>query len=63
MASRRKLVGVSSKKAIENLCDAVFEDSTILESAMRASYPHTPIDRARLEDLRAMMTGGTAVVV
>jgi hypothetical protein len=61
VTSRSRFTGFSTRKRIEELCDAVFQDAAVLESAMQASYPHTPINRAGLEDLRMILTGGTAI--
>jgi hypothetical protein len=61
VTSRSSFAGFSSRKRIEELSEAVFQDATVLESAMQASYPHTPIDRAGLQDLQMILTGGTAI--
>ena len=61
MVCSRKSWITGGKKQAEQLCSQVHEDATIMESAMRASYPHTPVLRAELEDLRMIVSGGTAV--
>ncbi len=63
IVARSKFIGLLSKKRVNDLCDSVFQDATVLESAMRSSYPHTPVERGELEDVRMIMTGGTSVVV
>ena len=63
IVTRSKFIGLLSRKRLNDLYDSVFQDATILESAMRSSYPHTPVERGELEDLRMIMTGGTSVVV
>lgn len=60
---RTRFIGLLSRKRVNDLCSKVFEDATILESAMRSSYPHTPVDRGDLEDVRMIMTGGSSLVV
>ncbi len=49
------------KRQMESLCQQVQEDGMILESAMHASYPHTPIERAKLEHNLMIRSGGTDV--
>jgi hypothetical protein len=61
MICSRKSWLAGGKNQVENLRSLVHEDATILESAMRASYPHTPVVRAELGELRMIASGGTAV--
>ena len=60
LCSRKSWIS-GGKKQVEKLRSQVHEDVTILESAMRASYPHTPVVPAQLDDLRMIVSGGTAV--
>ena len=43
---------------IRRLAEKVFDDVTTLESAMRSSYPHTPVERAGLYEMQLVNTGG-----
>ncbi len=40
------------------LAKKVIEDASVLESAMRASYPHVPIVRAGVEEILSVYSGG-----
>lgn len=62
MTTRQKLIPFATRKKVQELCDNVFQDAAILESSMRASYPHTPVESGCLDDFRTIMSGGTAVV-
>lgn len=60
-ACRKQIRNSSLKRQMETLNELVNEDGMILESAMHASYPHTPIERAELEHNLMIRTGGTDV--
>ncbi|MHA1928309.1 MAG: hypothetical protein ACTSV2_06990 [Candidatus Thorarchaeota archaeon] len=51
-----RISGTSRKIGV--LTDLVREDALILESAMRSSYPHTPIIKAGLQDMILLKSGG-----
>jgi len=55
---RRSLRLANGAGSIKKLSEKVYDDVTTLESAMRSSYPHTPIDRAGLYEMRLVNTGG-----
>ncbi len=55
---RRSLRLMNGVRMIKKLSDKVFEDVTTLESAMRSSYPHTPVDRAGLMQMQLVNSGG-----
>lgn len=55
---RRSLKLMNGAGVAKKLSEKVYEDVTTLESAMRSSYPHTPIDRAGLYEMRLVNTGG-----
>ncbi|RLI57888.1 MAG: hypothetical protein DRO87_06530 [Candidatus Thorarchaeota archaeon] len=61
MVCSRRLLMTGRPKAVDALKSLVHEDATLLESAMRASYPHTPVIRAELSDMQMIMSGGAAV--
>lgn len=50
-------LGNSTKRSRE-LSDRVLQDATILESAMKAAYPHMPIEKADLADVMMVIQGG-----
>ena len=51
-----------SHKKLESLSEVIVSDAQILESAMRAAYPHTPIRTAELQDLLLIQTGGVDTI-
>ncbi len=55
---RRSLRLMNGANVAKKLSEKVYDDVTTLESAMRSSYPHTPIDRAGLYEMRLVNTGG-----
>ncbi|MHA1949866.1 MAG: hypothetical protein ACXAAO_15820 [Candidatus Thorarchaeota archaeon] len=55
---RRSLRLMNGAWTIKRLSEKVFDDVTTLESAMRASYPHTPVQRAGLTSLQMINSGG-----
>jgi hypothetical protein len=55
---RRSLRFWNGTYRIKRLAEKVFDDVTTLESAMRSSYPHTPVERAGLYEMQLVNTGG-----
>jgi hypothetical protein len=55
---RRSLRLMNGVRVVKKLSEKVFEDVTTLESAMRSSYPHTPVDRAGLTTMQLVNSGG-----
>jgi hypothetical protein len=55
---RRSLRFWNGVRIIRSLAEKVFDDVTTLESAMRSSYPHTPVERAGLYEMQLVNTGG-----
>ncbi|NHI88131.1 MAG: hypothetical protein EAX87_01340 [Candidatus Thorarchaeota archaeon] len=55
---RRSLRFWNGARIIRMLAEKVFDDVTTLESAMRSSYPHTPVERAGLYEMQLVNTGG-----
>ena len=55
---RRSLRFWDGAGMIRRLAEKVFDDVTTLESAMRSSYPHTPVERAGLYEMQLVNTGG-----
>ncbi len=45
-------------RAAESLKERVLVDAGVLESAMRAAYPHVPVREPSLEDMLLISTGG-----
>lgn len=43
---------------VDNLAKLLQADVMILESAMRAAYPHLPVERAEKQDILTVNTGG-----
>ena len=59
---RRTLRHLLTTRRIRQIADTVFEDNSILEGAMRAAYPHTPIRRAKQNELVGLNYGGVGVI-
>ncbi|MHA2379618.1 MAG: hypothetical protein ACXADS_10085 [Candidatus Thorarchaeota archaeon] len=55
---RRSLRWMNGARMIKKLSEKVFDDVTTLESAMRSSYPHTPVQRAGLNAVQMINSGG-----
>ena len=55
---RRSLRLIDGVRMAKKLSEKVFEDVTTLESAMRSSYPHTPVNRAGLTEMQLVNSGG-----
>lgn len=51
--------GLSRVRALHN---KMLDDVEVLQSAMRSTYPHTPIDRADLRDMALVNSGGFNVI-
>jgi hypothetical protein len=49
-------------RRMELLADKVAEDANILESAMRAAYPHTPVTIAGADDIELIRRGGVELL-
>ncbi|MFW9920311.1 MAG: hypothetical protein ACFFED_11975 [Candidatus Thorarchaeota archaeon] len=58
MVSRQGTRLPTGIRRMELLSDMVLEDAFVLESAMRAAYPHTPIVDASVEDIELIRRGG-----
>lgn len=58
MVSRKGVRLPDGKRRLEILSDKLLEDAYVLESAMRAAYPHTPIDTAEVEEVEIIRRGG-----
>ncbi|MFW9953807.1 MAG: hypothetical protein ACFFD3_04565 [Candidatus Thorarchaeota archaeon] len=61
IVSRRSLRLPNGIHRVEDLADKVLEDAFVLESAMRAAYPHTPISTADVPDIQLIRRGGIEV--
>jgi hypothetical protein len=48
---------------VDNLAKLILADVMILESAMRAAYPHLPVERAEKRDILMVNTGGIDTIV
>jgi hypothetical protein len=55
---RRSLRLMNGVGVVKKLSEKLYDDVTTLESAMRSSYPHTPVDRAGLYEMKLVNTGG-----
>ncbi|MFX1605747.1 MAG: hypothetical protein ACFFDD_07555 [Promethearchaeota archaeon] len=53
----------NTRSKIENLSKHLFADIMILESSMRAAYPHLPVERAEKQDILMVNTGGMEISV
>jgi len=58
MVSRKGIRLPNGVKRMDILSDLVIEDAFVLESAMRAAYPHTPVTEASIEDIELIKRGG-----
>jgi hypothetical protein len=57
VARTRFRLGSSARRSIA-LSDRVLQDVRILEGAMKAAYPHMPIEKAGLPDIMMVVQGG-----
>jgi hypothetical protein len=48
----------NTRSKLEQLSKLLLADVMILESSMRAAYPHLPVERAEKEDILILNTGG-----
>jgi len=62
LVSRRGIRLPSGLRRLAILSDNLLEDAYVLESAMRAAYPHTPIDTAEVEELEIIRRGGVELL-
>jgi hypothetical protein len=62
MVSRRGIRLPDGLKRLGVLSERLLEDVLLLESAMRAAYPHTPIELATVEDVELIRRGGVEVL-
>jgi hypothetical protein len=62
IVSRRGIRLPDGLKRLEILSERLLEDVLLLESAMRAAYPHTPIELATVEDVELIRRGGIEVL-
>lgn len=59
MLVRRSVIRIpNTRSRIEHLANLMNADIMTLESAMRAAYPHLPVERAEKQDLLLVKTGG-----
>ena len=58
LVARRGIRFLDGIKKASSIADEVVTDATVLESSMRAAYPHMPIDLAGLDDLLMVTSGG-----
>lgn len=61
VARSRFRIGNSGRRSAA-LSDSVLQDARILESAMKAAYPHMPIEKAGLPDIMMVVQGGVQSV-
>lgn len=62
MVSRKGYRLPNGIRRMEILADKVAEDAYILESAMRAAYPHTPVTTAGADDIELIRRGGVELL-
>ncbi len=62
MVSRRGIRLPDGLKRLDILSEKLLEDVLLLESAMRAAYPHTPIEVATVEDVELVRSGGVEAI-
>ncbi|MFX0054588.1 MAG: hypothetical protein ACFFAX_12400 [Promethearchaeota archaeon] len=58
LVARRGIRFLDGIKKASSIADEIVADATVLESSMRAAYPHMPIDLAGLDDLLMVTSGG-----
>ncbi|UCE10430.1 MAG: hypothetical protein JSW61_00465 [Candidatus Thorarchaeota archaeon] len=63
MVARRASRIIQSKSRVLRMTEKVAEDAQVLEGAMRAAYPHTPVHRGGLKDALIVLNGGIEVNV
>ncbi len=62
MVSRKGPRLPNDVRRMEILADKVSEDAYVLESAMRAAYPHTPVTIAGADDIELIRRGGAEIL-
>jgi hypothetical protein len=63
MVVRKRLRILNFPGGLSSLSDELTIDARVLESAMRAAYPHMPLEPARLDDLLMVNGGGVEAIV
>lgn len=63
VVSRKRVRTIRTYHEMEATAEQVTADAQVLESAMVAAYPHTPVSGADLDSLIMMKTGGVGTVV
>ncbi|MFX1260649.1 MAG: hypothetical protein ACFFAZ_01045 [Promethearchaeota archaeon] len=58
LVARRGIRFLDGIKRASSIADEIVTDAAVLESSMRAAYPHMPIDLAGLDDLLMVTSGG-----
>ncbi|MHA2140599.1 MAG: hypothetical protein ACXADF_02000 [Candidatus Thorarchaeota archaeon] len=58
LVARRGLRFIDGIKRASAIADDLVTDAMVLESSMRAAYPHMPIERSDLDDLLMLTSGG-----
>ena len=58
LVKRSRLLVLNGIREVDSLRKQLVKDVAILESAMRAAYPHLPVTRAGLDDMIMTSTGG-----
>ncbi|MDF1541031.1 MAG: hypothetical protein P1Q69_19195 [Candidatus Thorarchaeota archaeon] len=62
IVSRKGIRLPSGLRRLAILSDKLLEDAFVLEAAMRAAYPHTPIDSAEVEEIEIIRRGGVELL-
>jgi hypothetical protein len=58
LVARRSIRLLDGIKKASSIADDIVTDATVLESSMRAAYPHMPIGPVGLDDLLMVTSGG-----
>ena len=58
LVARRSLRFLDGVRKASAIAEDLVTDAMVLESSMRAAYPHMPIERALLDDLLMVTSGG-----
>ncbi|MFW9846181.1 MAG: hypothetical protein ACFFD6_05510 [Candidatus Thorarchaeota archaeon] len=58
LAARRTIRFLNGVRQASKIADHLATDVMVLESAMRAAYPHLPVERAGLDDIMMVTSGG-----
>ncbi len=62
IVSRKGIRLPNGLNRLEILSEKLLEDAFVLEAAMRAAYPHTPIDSAEVEEIEIIRRGGVELL-